>query len=39
MMDYTKQEFMAITTGREIKDGELGLTDNPGLGVKLLADD
>mgnify|MGYP000066595688 CR=1 FL=1 len=26
-MDYTKQEFMAITTGREIKDGELIAVD------------
>jgi len=34
MMDYTKQEFMAITTGREIKDGELIIL---GVGLSMLA--
>ncbi len=28
-----------VTGGLVLKDGELGLTDNPGLGVKLLAHD
>ena len=28
-----------VTGGFVLQDGELGLTDNPGLGVKLLADD
>lgn len=34
MMDYTKQEFMAIATGREIKDGELIIL---GVGLSMLA--
>jgi len=33
-MDYTKQEFMAIATGREIKDGELIIL---GVGLSMLA--
>jgi glutaconate CoA-transferase subunit B len=33
-MDYTKQEFMAIVTGREIKDGELIIL---GVGLSMLA--
>ena len=33
-MDYTKQEFMAIITGREIKDGELIIL---GVGLPMLA--
>ena len=33
-MDYTKQEFMAIVTGREIKDGELVIF---GVGLSMLA--
>lgn len=33
-MDYTKQEFMAIVTGREIKDNELIIL---GVGLSMLA--
>ena len=33
-MEYTKQEFMAIVTGREIKDGELIIL---GVGLSMLA--
>lgn len=33
-MDYTRQEFMAIVTGREIKDGELIIL---GVGLSMLA--
>ena len=33
-MEYTKQEFMAIATGREIKDGELIIL---GVGLSMLA--
>jgi len=33
-MEYTKQEFMAIITGREIKDGELIIL---GVGLSMLA--
>lgn len=33
-MDYTKQEFMAIVTGREIKDGELIIL---GVGLSMMA--
>ena len=34
-MDYTKQEFMAIVTGREIKDGELIVGDPNGEANKI----
>lgn len=33
-MEYTKQEFMAIVTGREIRDGELIIL---GVGLSMLA--
>jgi len=33
-MDYTRQEFMAIATGREIRDGELAIF---GVGLSMLA--
>lgn len=33
-MDYTKQEFMAVVTGREIKDNELIIL---GVGLSMLA--
>ena len=33
-MDYTKNEVMAITTGREFKDGELAIF---GVGLSMLA--
>jgi len=33
-MEYTKQEFMAIATGREIRDGELIIL---GVGLSMLA--
>lgn len=33
-MEYTKQEFMAVATGREIKDGELIIL---GVGLSMLA--
>ena len=33
-MEYTKQEFMAIVTGREIKDGQLIIL---GVGLSMLA--
>jgi glutaconate CoA-transferase subunit B len=34
MSDYTRQEMMAIATGREIKDGELAIF---GVGLSMLA--
>lgn len=33
-MDYTKQEYMAIATGRELRDGELAIF---GVGLSMLA--
>jgi glutaconate CoA-transferase subunit B len=33
-MDYTRQEFMAIATGRELRDGELAIF---GVGLSMLA--
>jgi glutaconate CoA-transferase subunit B len=33
-MEYTRQEFMAIATGRELKDGELAIF---GVGLSMLA--
>jgi len=33
-MEYTKQEYMAIATGRELKDGELAIL---GVGLSMLA--
>ncbi len=33
-MDYTRQEYMAIATGREIRDGELAIL---GVGLSMLA--
>ena len=33
-MEYTQQEFMAIVTGREIKDGQLIIL---GVGLSMLA--
>ena len=33
-MDYTRQEMMAIATGREIYDGELAIL---GVGLSMLA--
>ncbi len=33
-MDYTRQEFMAIVTGRELRDGELAIF---GVGLSMLA--
>jgi glutaconate CoA-transferase subunit B len=32
--DYTRQEMMAIATGREIRDGELAIF---GVGLAMLA--
>ena len=33
-MDYTRQEMMAIATGREFSDGELAIF---GVGLSMLA--
>lgn len=33
-MDYTRQEYMAIATGRELRDGELAIL---GVGLSMLA--
>ncbi|NEV78509.1 CoA synthetase, partial [Rhodopseudomonas sp. BR0C11] len=33
-LDYSRQEMMAIATGREVKDGELAIF---GVGLSMLA--